>query len=126
MSDRKLFDKRELLLIIPLALIAAAVAVFSGLFSSDGEYAVIEIMGQEENRIAMSTLSEPEIIEIHGEYELTIEIGPDYARVLESSCPDGTCVRTGRISKTGQSAICLPAQVAVKLVGGEGFDGETY
>ena len=38
-------------------------------------------------------------------------------RVADSDCPTQDCVHTGRISRAGQSIVCLPAQVAVQLVG---------
>ena len=37
--------------------------------------------------------------------------------VTSSDCPTQDCVHTGRISRAGQSIVCLPAQVAVQLVG---------
>jgi len=43
--------------------------------------------------------------------------------VSASDCPTQDCVRTGAISRPGQSIVCLPEQVIVKLVGtGDGPD----
>ena len=46
---------------------------------------------------------------------------------IQSDCPDQICVKTGKLSKPGQFAACLPNQVLVKLVssaagGGDGPD----
>ena len=39
-------------------------------------------------------------------------------RVSESTCPTQDCVHTGLITRSGQSIVCLPARLAVRLVGG--------
>lgn len=39
--------------------------------------------------------------------------------VEDSSCPDKVCVRTGKISKSGQSAVCLPNKTVVYIEGAE-------
>ena len=44
-------------------------------------------------------------------------------RVAESDCPNQDCVRTGAISRAGQSIVCLPARVAVTIEGAAaGYD----
>ena len=49
-----------------------------------------------------------------GTNELVIEDGE--ARLTEADCPDSLCVNMGRISRSGQSIICLPHQVVVRIV----------
>jgi len=34
----------------------------------------------------------------------------------ESDCPDKICVKTGRISKVGQTAVCLPNRIIMEIV----------
>ena len=51
---------------------------------------------------------------------LIIEDGT--ARIEEADCPDALCVRTGRISRQGQSIVCLPHKVVVEIVGGDADD----
>ena len=126
MSDRKLFRKRELLLIIPLLILGAGIFLLSGLVSPASKYAVIEYNGSEIQRVLLADIEEPQHFTVGKEHSIQVEIGRDYAAVISSTCPDNTCVRTGRITKSGQSAICLPGRISVRLVGGEGFDGETY
>ena len=38
-------------------------------------------------------------------------------RVTQSDCPTQDCVRTGQISKAGQSIVCLPARIVITLAG---------
>ena len=64
---------------------------------------------------------------IDGEYTLNggtnilvIEGGAAY--IKDADCPDKTCVRRGRISYVGQSAVCLPNRVSVKIIDGSRAD----
>ncbi|MBR1771349.1 MAG: NusG domain II-containing protein [Lachnospiraceae bacterium] len=52
---------------------------------------------------------------VGGTNRLRIEGGA--AWIEEASCPDKLCVHMGRISRVGQSVICLPHQVVVEIVG---------
>lgn len=40
--------------------------------------------------------------------------------IKESDCPDKVCMRSGRISKSGEGIICAPNRVAVKIDGEKG------
>ena len=48
---------------------------------------------------------------------LVIENGEAYLNY--SSCPDHVCERMGKIRYVGESIICLPNRVAVKIIGDE-------
>lgn len=50
-------------------------------------------------------------------YTLTLEASDGHLRVVESDCPNQDCVRTGAISRAGQSIVCLPGRVAVTIEG---------
>ncbi len=39
------------------------------------------------------------------------------AFVMESDCPDKTCVKTGTLTLAGQRSVCLPNRVIVSLEG---------
>ena len=45
-----------------------------------------------------------------------IKIADGKVWVTEASCPDKLCVKQGKIDKDGQSIICLPNKVVVKIV----------
>lgn len=72
--------------------------------------------------------------EIYGTYSLdkdqSIEISTSYGKnvlvinggsacITEADCPDRICVKQGRISKKGQTIICLPHRLVVTVVQGE-------
>ena len=106
------------------ALVAAAVAVlaiattvffYGGLGQSGPTEAVITHGGEE---VARLSLAEDREMTVDGDYHLTITVKDGAVSVTHSDCPTQDCVRTGVISRTGQSIICLPEQVVVKLAGG--------
>ncbi|MBQ7652980.1 MAG: NusG domain II-containing protein [Clostridia bacterium] len=50
---------------------------------------------------------------------VTIVIEEGKAYVYESTCKNQYCVKHAPISKSGESIVCLPNQVVVKIYGGE-------
>lgn len=66
-------------------------------------------------------LSENHTLEIESRgVHLSIEITDGKAFVRESDCPDGVCVASASVSKTGETIICAPAGVSITVKGGEG------
>lgn len=61
-----------------------------------------------------------ETVTIEGETVTNIiEITPEGVCFAESDCPDQVCVRSGLLTRAGQSAVCLPNRVIVRLTGAE-------
>lgn len=60
-----------------------------------------------------------ERVTIEGAVTNVIEITSEGVRFAESDCPDQVCVRTGTLTRAGQSAVCLPNRVIVRLTGAE-------
>ena len=82
----------------------------------DGAAVVVEQDGKETARYA---LDENRTVRIKGQggYNLLVIEGGE-AWLLEADCPNLLCVKTGKIRYTGQSIVCLPHKVAVRIVGG--------
>ena len=54
--------------------------------------------------------------------EVVFRVYPDHSiAFIQSDCPDQICVKTGKISRPGQFAACMPNQVLVKIVSPSGF-----
>lgn len=110
MQNRKILNKRELLLIIPV-LIAAGALFFASRYYPRNENgtAVISVDGVEAARLSLSedTVYRPDGTDI----EITVKDGK--AAVTYSDCPDKVCVRTGYISSG--AIVCLPKKVTVKI-----------
>jgi len=84
-----------------------------------GAAVVVTIAGEEAGRYS---LYEEQTITLGGEDYNVLQIRDGQAAVIEANCGDHTCVRTGTVSKAGQSIICLPHELVVKIVGGERSD----
>ncbi len=54
--------------------------------------------------------------------DLTVEVLDRTIRVTHADCPDGVCVRTGRVSALGSLIACVPNRVVI-TVGAEGDSG---
>lgn len=130
MERRGLFSEREWPVFLLIALAAVAALVVSNSRPA-GSTAVVELDGQVLMSRQLAGLTEPESVEIAGVggIVLTVEFSPGGARVVDSNCPDGTCVRTGQLSRAGETAVCLPGRVVLRIEGpeaGQGIDAETY
>lgn len=98
-------------------LVAAGVLLCASLTADTG--ALLEVVTPEERNVY--TLSEKqELTVVSNGITLHILIENGAARVLESDCPDGVCVSGGAISKTGESLLCAPAGVVLRVKGGDG------
>jgi len=47
--------------------------------------------------------------------KMHIEVKDGKVRVLDSDCPQQTCVKTGWIQYSGRSIVCIPNQVLIEL-----------
>ena len=55
-------------------------------------------------------------------YTLIVEIKDGGARVLDTTCPEQICRRTGKIRHVGETVLCSRAHVLLEIVGEGGFD----
>lgn len=62
-------------------------------------------------------LDEDQTVDIEGKNTLVVEDGAAYME--EADCPDQICVRHRRISRNGESIICLPNQVVISVKSSE-------
>ncbi len=52
--------------------------------------------------------------------ESYLEISGGRVHMIDSACPDKLCVKTGWISRPGESIVCLPNRVVIEIRSGEG------
>lgn len=55
-------------------------------------------------------------------YTLRVVATSAGVHVADSDCPTHDCVRTGTISRAGQSIVCLPARIVITLEGAGAYD----
>ncbi|MBQ8868725.1 MAG: NusG domain II-containing protein [Oscillospiraceae bacterium] len=56
------------------------------------------------------------------ESSVKVKIENGFAFISESDCKCKTCIGFGKLSKAGQSAVCLPQKVTVELFGESEID----
>ena len=97
---------------------------------------IVEVHGKKAHAIPFSEISGLSVVRIQAGAgsEATLEIlETGKVRVVESTCPDKVCVRTGWISRPGQAIVCLPNRIVVRIEGSatgrnleSRFDAVTY
>ena len=108
----------DALVVLFVIILAVVTAVF--VYGKSGEAALtatVKHRGETVAQVALDTLAEDKSITGDGEYRLTVTLTKDGAAVTESDCPGQDCLHTGRITRAGQSIVCLPEQVIVTLEG---------
>ena len=104
------------LLLIVGALIVAAIFWLMTRPGGEGAWAVVSVDGGEVGRYALSK----DVSVTFGEADYNIlQISDGTAAIVEANCGDHTCVRTGRVSREGETIVCLPHKLTVTVVGGE-------
>ena len=108
----------DLLLILGL-LLAAAVMYLALRPGGQGAWAVVTVDGWEVGRYP---LSEDVTVTIGEEDYNVLQIADGQAAVIEANCGDHTCVRTGAVSREGETIVCLPHRLIVEIRGGDSSD----
>ncbi len=108
-------NKRDLLLIGGILVVALIAFAFVQATQDGGAYVLIRVDGEEVEQYSLS---------VEGTYPLNggtniLHIEGGEAWLTEADCPDHLCVKQGKISKTGQVITCLPNKLTVTVYGAE-------
>ncbi len=110
----------DFLLAIAVMIICAALIMVFTLMQSEGAVtAVITQDGREIKRIRLDAVASPFKVELDGPYHDVVAVEKGRIRFAEADCPDRSCVHTGWLDRSGQTAACLPNRVLIKLVGAQ-------
>lgn len=108
------------------ALVLAAAGVFWLLSRPGGEgaYAVVTRGGTE---IGRYDLSKDVTVKLGDQDYNLLQIQSGAAAIIQANCGDHTCVRTGWVSREGETIVCLPHELVVEIHGGShsAFDATT-
>lgn len=86
-------------------------------FHREGKRVVIELDGEE---VGNFSLEEDRLIPVDGKLGTTrVKIVNKGVRVLDSPCPHKLCVKSGPISRSGETLVCLPNRVFIRIKGGD-------
>lgn len=118
----KLFDG---IIIVALVILSfAPYAVFAitqkeATTSTNQTTAIVSIDGEEVDRFTLSEDTKHKLVTYHPskkQYNI-VEIDGTRIRVKEDNSPDQIAVKTGWISKPGETSICLPHRLVIEIVG---------
>ena len=129
----------DALVVLCVAALAVALALFQWRGgTAQALTAVVSVDGAEVDRFPPEDLLEGPRTYTGSGYTLEVALGIDYEdpernapppsgksglRVALSDCPTQDCVHTGTITRSGQSIVCLPARIIVRLEGGKAEGG---
>ncbi|WP_286847853.1 MULTISPECIES: NusG domain II-containing protein [Aminobacterium] len=83
--------------------------------------AVIEVDGHIVREVVLDDVTAPEEWSLHGENTYNvIRIEHGRIRFLDANCPHKQCIRSGWLSKPGETAVCLPHKTSIKIIGRRG------
>ena len=115
LKNRRYFKPLDLV-IIAIALISSVVAVLYQFNNTDSSLVcVIRIQGEQVFSKSLSELDSPIEYVVNGDIPVNVVIEENCVFVIASGCPDKLCEHTGKISRSGQSIVCLPAKVSITL-----------
>lgn len=113
-SENKYSIKKGDIVIILSAIFLAGIAIWIAKAQIDGELVLVMVNG---NTTEYSLLEDQTIslVQNNGQYN-TIIIKQQQVFMKAASCPDQICVYHKKISKNGESIICLPNQIFVEVI----------
>jgi len=119
---RKLFGKYDLIIIL-LFLAVSSVLLLPKLFSDKKTTAVIYQNGKMIKAIDLAAVEESYEIELDG---AIILVEKNAVSFKEADCPDKLCVKCGKLTRAGDTAVCVPTATVITLSGNSEIDVVSY
>lgn len=109
----KRFVKFDLLLVLSLLLLAGILALVFYLNSGEGELVSVIVDGECVAAYPLSCDRVEEIISVYGENRIVIRAGKAF--IEWSDCPTGNCVKHRAVRLVGETVICEPHRLVVRI-----------
>ncbi len=122
-SPRLPFKTADFILVAGLLVVAAVLFFTLSRWSADGRAVEVQVNGVIAAVLPLDADTTYMIDGADGGHN-TLVIADGQATVTAATCPDGVCVRHRAIERAGQSIICLPNKVVVRVVGEPTVDAE--
>lgn len=107
-------------LIVILSLLFVAAVLFAVSRAGDGTTAAVTVDGQTVYTADLSSVTECRDLQLDNGVVITVEPGAIF--FAASPCRGQDCVRTGRLTRAGQCAVCIPAKTVITITGGRAKD----
>ncbi len=122
MGNTKKKRRNDILLLTGLLLLGAILFFAVNAMKEGGAQVEIIVDGKAIEHYPLD--KDREIKLDYGGYNV-LAIRDGYASVTSADCPDKLCVDQRKISKTGETIVCLPHKVVIKVSGGESPEYDT-
>lgn len=110
--------KADIILFVVLMAVGLAVSAYFALSGTVGSKVLIESNGELYGKYS---LYEDRVIQVKdGAKSNKVVIADGEVYVEKASCQNQVCVKTGHISRSGESIICLPNKMVVRIEGNGG------
>jgi hypothetical protein len=114
-----MFKKWDIVVIILLIVLSFVPQIIFGVIMGkhyNGTYAEITVDGKFYKKIPLSEHTGVDELEIKTKYGYNIiKVSAQSIQIIDADCKDKICVKTGILSKPGQSTICLPHKLMVEV-----------
>jgi len=115
--------KADLILLFTLLVVAGALLLVPRwIHSEDAVTAEIIQDGTVIQTIDLSAVKDSYTIPLDSDPAAVLQVEPGCIYYLEADCPDQVCVRTGKLTRPGDTAACVPAGTVVRLTGASDTD----
>ncbi len=105
--------RNDVLLIAVLIVLSLSALVVFGLCKKSGQSVSVLVDGKEMYSLPLNKDSQTEIKSKNGSNTLVIQNGCAY--ITDASCPDKICQKHQKISRSGETIVCLPNRVTVRV-----------
>ena len=113
MKDRK--KRNDIILAVVMILVATAGFLWYNLSKEEGGFVAVIQNGTEIERFSLSEEQEYRIELEDGSYNL-LKIQDGKVYMEEASCPDQICVNHRAIHNVGETIVCLPNELVLKVM----------
>lgn len=115
--EKNFINKRDIFIILTIIVISAVMYfVYYSFFMREAVSAEILY----DNRVIQTVdLSEDAVFSPKDFPNIVFCVKNNSIAFIHSDCPDKICVHTGFISKSGQTAVCLPNKMVLRLISGD-------
>lgn len=124
-----MLKKGDVILIVSVIIVIAIGFLGMRILNGGNKHRIAEIIQDKEvvKRIDLDKVEKPERIKVPGLFNEIVLVEKGRIRFEEAECPDRVCVKTGWLSKAGDSATCIPNRAMIRIKGeNQELDGVAY
>ncbi|MBE6700592.1 MAG: NusG domain II-containing protein [Ruminococcaceae bacterium] len=107
---RRLFKVSDIAVFVVLLFLALVFFLLKS--NNKGEMVEVWVQGEMYQSFPLEKPFELEL-----DFDVTIKGNGESAFFSHSDCPDKVCINTGKLSKEGEWAACLPNETVIKITG---------